>query len=131
MVFVMPPWPNTSVRLTDVIGKTDQRIVVPRRSPFVGHVVDAATGEPIEQFTVRLDSARRHERDDLRAEGILVTVTDPGTLFDTEDGVFRVGHFAPGTALFVAVEAKGYVTAEIDRVVVNPGAEPVTIRMRK
>ncbi len=129
--WVTPPWQTDSMRYDNMAGKTNERIVIPRYSPVAGRVVDAGTGKPVEQFRVRLGFPKRQEPGDAAPRGILTRLMEPGMFFDTEDGVFRVGAFPPRTALLLTVEAEGYATAEIDRVIVNPEGEPIVIRMKR
>lgn len=129
--WVTPPRHSSGIRHMGLEGKTNQRIVVPRYSPVTGRVVDASSGEPVEQFRVRLNWATTMQRGDEWPRGITTTDIEPGVHFDTADGVFRMGNFPPRTALSVIVDAEGYAPTEIGRVVVDPEAEPVTIQLNR
>jgi hypothetical protein len=129
VLWIQPPWSVEFQRFDGLAGKTNERIVLPRLSPVTGRVVDTVSGKPLEQFRVRLGFAKRTEPGDTAPRGITTRLIDPGMLFDTTDGVFRIGTFPPNTVLSLNVEAEGYATVELDRIVVNPDGELVTIRM--
>lgn len=84
-----------------------------------GRVTDAATGQPVKQFTVRLDFAPDSRPDDPYS-GLHGNLITPGTTFAPPDGRFAIPDLVAGQALQVIVEAEGYRRLTLRRVVAQP-----------
>jgi beta-lactamase regulating signal transducer with metallopeptidase domain len=97
-----------------------------------GRVVDAATGQAIKQFRVRLGfSAERRAGDVLGTfDGSLY---EAGRTFQAADGTFMLGGLTNRLALEVTVEAEGYQRLVLPRVEAQPagGVTPLQITLTK
>ncbi len=115
-----------STEVRDIAGKMNETIVIERRIPLAGRVIDGESGEPIPQFRIRLDfsRARPEGRTNL---GIASNHLNPGLLFDAEDGSFRFGEFVPNSAVALFVSAEGYTTREVDPVVIGTDVQPIAL----
>ena len=74
---------------------------------LLGRVVDAATGQPITQFRVRLGFPAEFRAGDVRGT-FDSRLGDAGRTFQAEDGTFTLGGLMNRLALAVTVESDGY-----------------------
>lgn len=84
-----------------------------------GRVADAATGEPVTSFVVRVDFCREKQEGD-RSTTLNMSLNNPGVTFDEADGAFRVGPLAAGSAWTLTVQAEGYAEHVVPRAVALP-----------
>ncbi len=82
----------------------------------VGKVVDAATGKVISRFTVCITFSPDAKEGE-PSGGITTSRTDPGQVFNSARGEFRLADFPAGMPLQVAVTADGYRKQVVRRVV--------------
>ncbi len=96
-----------------------------------GRVVDAATGQAITQFRVRLGFAAERRAGDVL--GTFDSRLGDGRTFQAEDGTFTLAGLTNRLALAVTVESEGYQRSTVPRVQVQPagGAVPLQITLTK
>ena len=97
-----------------------------------GRVVDAATGQAIKQFRVRLGFPAERRAGDVPGT-FDSSLYETGRTFQAEDGTFTLGGLTNRLALEVTVESDGYQRSTLPRVEVQPagGAAPLQITLRK
>ena len=97
-----------------------------------GRVVDAATGQPIKQFRVRLGFPVERRAGDVPGS-FDARLGEAGRTFQSEDGTFTLGGLTNRLALAVTVESDGYQRSPLPRVEVQPagGAIPLQITLTK
>ena len=93
-----------------------------------GRVVDAATGQAIKQFRVRLAFPT-----EFQAGGVFGTfdasLSQPGRTFQAEDGTFTLGGLTNHMALAVTVESDGYQRSTLPRVEMQPAGAAIPLRI--
>ncbi len=97
-----------------------------------GRVVDAATGQAIKQFRVRLGFPTEFRAGDVRGT-FDSRLGEPGRAFQAEDGTFTLGGLTNRLALAITVEADGYQRSTLPRHEAQPagGAIPLQITLTK
>jgi beta-lactamase regulating signal transducer with metallopeptidase domain len=97
-----------------------------------GRVVDAATGQAIKQFRVRLGFAAERRAVDVPGS-FDARLGEAGRTFQAEDGTFTLGGLTNRLALAVTVESDGYQRSTLPRVEVQPagGAIPLQVALTK
>ncbi|MDR3636999.1 MAG: carboxypeptidase regulatory-like domain-containing protein [Isosphaeraceae bacterium] len=97
-----------------------------------GRVVDAATGQAIKQFRVRLGFPAERREGDVRGS-FDSRLGATGRAFQTEDGTFTLNGLTNRLALAVKVESEGYQRSTLPRVEAQPagGAIPLQIALTK
>lgn len=101
-------------------------VVVERRIRLRGLVTDAATGNPVERFTVRLAPPDDLGDGERWFSGIDASWVIGGRPFDSPDGRWVTGGedpFGPGVRTLVEVEAEGYEALRIGPVVTSADGE--------
>ena len=81
-----------------------------------GRAVDARTGKPIRAFNVQIGHSPRRQPDD-PSGGIRSDLINPGQVFQSDEGRFKVGDLILGMPIQVTVSAEGYERRAIERVV--------------
>jgi Carboxypeptidase regulatory-like domain len=97
-----------------------------------GRVIDAATGQPITQFRVRLGFPAERRAGDVPGS-FDSRLGGAGRTFQVADGTFTLNQLTNRLALEVTVEAEGYQRSVLPRVLVQPvgGAVPLEIPLTK
>lgn len=85
---------------------------------IIGRVLDGRTGRPIPAFTVQVTHSPRRQPDD-PSGGVRSDLINPGQVFQSAEGRFRVGDLILGMPLQVMVLAEGYERRAIERVVAS------------
>jgi len=130
--FALEAFPQGFVRETvEVPGLTGEpvEIVLRRANTLAGRVVDAATGAPLEHFTIRLvaPSLREGER---RLWGYSTRWSGPGQPFERTHGRFEVNEeLVTGTLIGVEASAPGYAPSVNDRVRVGEAADELVFAL--
>ncbi len=93
-----------------------------------GRVVDAATGQAITQFRVRLGFPAKFRAGDLRGT-FDARLGEPGRTFQAEDGTFTLGGLTNRLALAVTVESDGYQRSTLPRVEVQPAGRVIPLEI--
>jgi len=103
------------------LGQEDYVVQVYRAGRIYGKAVSAATGEPIEEFTVKMTSSQVEKS----PSGYSATWTREGIIFKSPDGHFDTGRedLAIGASYRVTVFAEGYDPLTLDPVQVQPTSE--------
>ncbi len=78
--------------------------------------IDAQTGEPIEDFNVRITHCEQRREGDVASGGITSTLINPGVNVHGTQTEYLLDHQIPGVPYKLIVSAKGYETREIPRV---------------
>jgi beta-lactamase regulating signal transducer with metallopeptidase domain/protocatechuate 3,4-dioxygenase beta subunit len=97
-----------------------------------GRVVDAATGQAIPQFRVRLGFPSEFQAGDVPGS-FDSRLGAPGRTFQAADGTFTLNGLVNRAVLEVTVESEGYQRSVVPRVEVQPvgAATPLTIALTK
>jgi RNA polymerase sigma factor (sigma-70 family) len=82
-----------------------------------GKVLDARTGKPISAFNVQITFSPRRQPGE-PSNGLIARLTDPGQMFRSDAGRFKLGDLVVGMPLQVMVSARGYERQVTERVVV-------------
>ncbi len=82
-----------------------------------GRVLDGRTGKPIRAFNVRITFSPRRQPGE-PSNVLLTRLIDPGQMFRSNDGRFKLGNLVVGMPLQVMVSADGYERRVAERVVV-------------
>ena len=93
-----------------------------------GQVVNAATGEPVTKFRVRLHTSPDRRPDDPR--GGLLARHVKGERFHNADGQFAIDDLQSGLPLQVIVDADGFDSASVPRVVARPADEAEAVEIK-
>ncbi len=98
---------------------TDQVVSVTMAPAGViaGRVVDVRTGKPIGAFRVQITFSPRRQPGE-PSNGLFARLNDPGEMFQSNDGRFKLGELVVGMPLQVMVAAQGYERQVTERVVI-------------
>lgn len=117
-------------------GPVDLDVVLPEAAGFAGRVVDAASGEPVTRFAVKLAPLSRRRKE---GEAIATGFPPPwtydagrGAVFSSPDGVFRTGDWcAVGSLASFEITAEGYAPAVVANLAaaVDPDPRALVIRL--
>ncbi|MDI6450369.1 carboxypeptidase regulatory-like domain-containing protein [Anaerobaca lacustris] len=103
------------------LGQEEYVVQVYRAGRIYGKAVSAATGEPIEEFTVKMTSSQVEKS----PSGYSATWSREGIIFNSPDGHFDTGResLPIGGSYRVTVFAEGYDPLTLDPVEVQPTSE--------
>ncbi|MGO9924518.1 MAG: sigma-70 family RNA polymerase sigma factor [Isosphaeraceae bacterium] len=82
-----------------------------------GRVLDARTGKPIRAFNVQITFSPRRQPGE-PSNSLIASLSEPGSMFRSDDGRFKLGHLVVGMPLQVMVSVQGYERRVAERVVV-------------
>jgi beta-lactamase regulating signal transducer with metallopeptidase domain/protocatechuate 3,4-dioxygenase beta subunit len=113
-------------------GDDPVTVTLERPAAIPGIVVDAKSGQPLQQFRVRVGFCRSPQPGDPDGDGIPSQWANPGLTFSSGDGRFVVGPLINRLPLALVVEADGYERALVARAVAaqEGKAEPVRMSMK-
>lgn len=96
---------------------------------ILGKVVDAAAGKAVPRFTVCITFSP-DRKDGEPSGGITTSRTDPGQVFNSARGEFRLADFPAGMPLQVTVTADGYSKQVVRRVVATVATDAKATEFR-
>jgi protocatechuate 3,4-dioxygenase beta subunit/5-hydroxyisourate hydrolase-like protein (transthyretin family) len=99
--------------------KDDYRLTMTIPGHISGKVIDAGTGKPVKDFTVKLSFPQERKPEDIRA-GFAAYIGSSGVKFQNEDGTFTISDLTTNAVFRVIVEAPDFTPAYIDRITVRP-----------
>jgi hypothetical protein len=112
----------------------DEEVVVtlPPEAVIHGRVVDAVTGAAVPNFVASVTFSPDRTNEDPSGHLFGPRATGEGETFASSSGEFRMGSFAQGMPLQVAIQADGYERAALRRVMARreSEAEPLEFRLQ-
>lgn len=112
--------------------REDMEVTIPRSGSVAGRVVDAATGEPLREFTIRFVRTQAL-RGEAQLGGYSATWAREGHTFSGTDGYWDSGreNLTPGAAIGIEARAEGYAPGRIERMLVatQPDADAHVLPM--
>ncbi|MDB5351479.1 MAG: hypothetical protein JWN86_2726 [Planctomycetota bacterium] len=83
---------------------------------IAGRVLDSITGKPVRSFNVRITFSPRRQPDE-PSSGLLSSLSDPGSVYQSDEGRFLLGDLVAGMPLQVMIAADGYERYVAERIV--------------
>lgn len=97
-------------------GEAEVTVEMTPAGVIAGRVLDAATGKPIPTFNVSVTFSPKRQPDEPSA-GLRSDISDPGQVYQSDTGDFKLGDLVAGMPLQVMISANGYERAVSERVV--------------